>query len=158
MSGKVIPMDEWLQVFRDAAKECSTTFRFDSGAELEARADAPQRPGAYIAILSEQNSVHLGLTATPSGCRALARGLLGMRTADSPSDKDVVDSVSEVINILAGKVKSRLNGRDGKLHLGLPMFISEPIRVTDGTESAAADVKIGPLDCRLTVYRRPRAA
>jgi len=154
---KVIPIDEWLQVFRASTLELATSMlRFDGQAGAT-KSDEPGEPGAYIAILSPHNAVHLGLSARPANCRALARALLGLRTDQAVSEHDVVDGLSEVMNILAGKVKATMAGRDGQLHLGLPMFVANPIRST-GAETASAPVRLGPVECTLRVYRRQRAA
>jgi hypothetical protein len=164
MSGKrnVIPIDEWLKTFRAASDELAKhSLRFDPQPDPAARAassEEPGEPGAYIAILSPNNAVHLGLSATPARCRALARALLGMRHTETLSESDVVDGLSEVMNILAGKVKASMAGRDGQLHLGLPMFVANPIRSGGESESASADVRLGPVECTLRVYRRQRAA
>ena len=158
MAAKVIPIQEWLTSFRDAANELAkSSLRFDANTPA-ANDETPSPSGAYIAILSEKNSVHLGLCAAPSQCRALARGLLRMRHDEELSERDVVDGVSEVMNILAGKVKSQMAGRDGQLQLGLPMFIAQPIQPAGDMETTAADVKLGPVVAKLLVYRRKRAA
>ena len=163
MSGKakVIPIDEWLQVFRASTLElASSMLRFDApaAAAKSAKPEEPGEPGAYIAILSPHNAVHLGLSARPANCRALARALLGLRTDQAVSEHDVVDGLSEVMNILAGKVKATMAGRDGQLHLGLPMFVANPIRSGAESESTSAEVRVGPVECTLRVYRRARAA
>ena len=160
MSGKrnVIPIDEWLKTFRAASDELAKhSLRFDAQGQ-PAAADEPGEPGAYIAVLSPHNAVHLGLSATPARCRALARALLGMRHTEPLSERDVVDGLSEVMNILAGKVKASMAGRDGQLHLGLPMFVANPIRSSGDSESASLPVRLGPVECTLRVYRRQRAA
>ena len=157
MDAPVIPIQEWLSAFREAADDvAASAMRFDEA--CASRKDSPHRPGAFIALLSDRNSVHVGLTASPDGCRALARGLLGLRTDQEIDEADVMDGVSEVMNIVAGKVKSRMSGRDGKLRLGLPMFLPNPASAGQGAESASADIKIGPVDCRLVVFRSARAA
>jgi hypothetical protein len=114
--------------------------------------------GTYIAVLGEANSMHLGIVTTPGGCEALARGLLGMRSSEELSEKDAVDGMSEVMNIVAGKVKSRLSDRDHGLRLGMPIFMKEPIESREGMEHVSADVHIGPVPCRLLVFRPKRAA
>jgi hypothetical protein len=158
MTPKVIPIDEWLKTFRGAADELArTSLRFDAGSPAAKDAEDGE-PGAYIAVLSPNNAVHLGLSASPAHCRALARALLGLRRDEALSEADVVDGVSEVMNILAGKVKAGMAGRDGQLHLGLPMFVQSPVRASAGSEAAAAAVKLGPVECTLRVYRRQRAA
>jgi len=154
----VIPIEEWLDTLRAASDELAKhSLRFDVQGQ-PAAADEPGEPGAYIAVLSPHNAVHLGLSATPARCRALARALLGMRHTEPLSERDVVDGLSEVMNILAGKVKASMAGRDGQLHLGLPMFVANPIRSSGGSETASAPVRLGPVECTLRVYRRQRAA
>ena len=119
--------------------------------------DEPQC-GTYIAVLGDANSMHLGIVTTPLGCQALARGLLGMRSSEEISEKDAVDGMSEVMNIVAGKVKSRLSEHDHGLRLGMPIFMKQPIEEREGMERVAADVTIGPVPCRLLVFRPKRAA
>ena len=156
--GKVIPIQEWLDTLRAASAELAkSSLRFDPHQPPPAPAESGE-PGAYIAILSPHNAVHLGLSARPAQCRALARALLGLRTDQPVSEHDVVDGLSEVMNILAGKVKASMAGRDGQLHLGLPMFVANPIRSGGESEATSADVRVGPVDCTLRVYRRARAA
>jgi len=74
------------------------------------------------------------------------------------AEHDVVDGLAELMNILAGKVKASMSGRDGQLHLGLPMFVANPIRAGGDSETASEEVKLGPVECTLRVYRRQRAA
>ena len=164
MSGKasgqpnVIPLEEWLKTLRAASDELAKhSLRFDPQ-PAPATPEEAGEPGAYIAILSPHNAVHLGLSASPARCRALARALLGLRHTEPLSEHDVVDGLSEVMNILAGKVKASMAGRDGQLHLGLPMFVANPIRSGADSESTSAPVRLGPVECTLRVYRRQRAA
>jgi hypothetical protein len=164
MSQEIIPIQEWMKTFRGAADDLArTSLRFDPSSSSSkptkpAKPVEPGEPGAYIAILSPNNAVHLGLSAGPVQCRALARALLGLRHDEELSESDVVDGLSEVMNILAGKVKASMSGRDGQLHLGLPMFVPNPVRAGGGSEAVTADVQLGPVDCTLRVYRRQRAA
>ena len=154
----VIPIEEWLKTLRAASDELAKhSLRFDPQPGPGAL-EEPGEPGAYIAILSPHNAVHLGLSATPARCRALARALLGLRHSEPLSEHDVVDGLSEVMNILAGKVKASMAGRDGQLHLGLPMFVANPIRSSGDSESTSEQVRLGPVECTLRVYRRERAA
>lgn len=158
MPAKIIPIQEWLNTFRSAADELArSSLRFDPN-PAPARPTESGEPGAYITILSEHNAVHLGISATPAECRALARALLGLRHDESLSDRDAVDGLSEVMNILAGKVKASMAGRDGHLQLGLPMYVQDPIRAGNGSEAVEVATKLGPVGCTLRVYRRKRAA
>ena len=78
-------------------------------------------PAAYVAILGDRCSMHLGIASSMEGCRALVRALLGVRQRDPITDTEVVDGMSEILNIAAGKVKSRMVVRDGSLKLGLDL-------------------------------------
>ncbi|MGH7741074.1 MAG: chemotaxis protein CheX [Candidatus Eiseniibacteriota bacterium] len=187
MSSKTIPIGEWLLSLRQAADDLlHTSLRFEKDAAAEAAersggkrapargkaaapkksgpraaatpASADEQHGAYIAVLGEANAMHLGLTTSPDGCRALARGLLGMRSTEELSEKDAVDGVSEVMNIIAGKVKSTMSDRDHSLRLGMPIFMQQPIQVREGLERVEADVMIGPVPCTLMVFRMKQAA
>lgn len=154
MTDGPLPLGSWLEAFRHAADELGRiSLRFDTRTPAQ-EADDGSRPGAYIAVLSEHDSVHLGLTASPAHCRVLARGLLGLRHGEAIADKDVIDGVSEVMNILAGKVKSQMSGHDGQLRLGLPMFIATPIQPAGDMEHVCESIAIGPVACELRVYRR----
>ena len=176
---KVIPFQEWLVTVRGAADELArTSLRFDPGAAgaagaagaraAKAAGSAPKvepkpsaedgEPGAYIAVLSPNNAVHLGISARPAQCRALARALLGLRHDEAISESDMEDGVAEVMNILAGKVKASMAGKDGQLYLGLPMFVANPVKAGADAEAGSLEVKLGTVECTLRVYRRKRAA
>lgn len=165
MSAKVIPLQRWLQCFQDATRDLvSVSMRFDDApapkgkAQPKAAAKPATPEGAYIAVLGQDASLHLGICASPDGFRTLARALMGVRRDQELSDQDVADGANEVMNILAGKVKSKMTGDDGSLRLGLPMFVSGEIQMTAGMEREVAEVAIGPVPCQLQVYRVRRAA
>jgi hypothetical protein len=156
MKQAAIEAQEWLDTFVLVAQEfASGSLRFD-GAAAPADMVLPKsgtNPAAYISVLSESNSMHLGLSAGMQGCRTLARAFLGIREKDGISEKDVVDAMSEILNILAGKVKSRLGPRDGSLRLGLPIFLVGQIQVTANMDRAVCDVEMGPVPCQLLVFK-----
>lgn len=159
MSTATIEVQEWLDCLTDVAQEfASGSLRFDGGAMAnDPTAKSGTRPAAYISILSETNSMHLGVATSMQGCRTLTRAFLGVREKDAISEKDVVDAMSEILNIVAGKVKSRLATRDKSLKLGLPIFITGQIQVTDNMERAVANVELGPVPCQLLVFRNKKS-
>jgi len=160
VAAKVIKIQEWLDCFKEATNDlANSSLRFDGVPPRETPAKGEQaNPGTYIAIMTDSSSMHLGITSTPQGVRVLARGLLGLRQDQELSDQEAVDGVSEMMNIVAGKVKSKMATRDGTLQLGLPMFVQTPIQVNEQMERASADVTIGPVACQLLVFRNRRAA
>jgi hypothetical protein len=160
MSTATIELHEWLTCFDEVARDFAEHhLRFDPAAPYEEGAsNGAATPAAYVAILGERCSIHLGVAATTVGCQALARAFLGIRGRDPLSDHDVVDGMNEILNILAGKVKSRMSPRDGSLKLGLPMFVAGAVGHGDGIERATGDVALGRVPCRLLVFRQSRSA
>lgn len=159
MSATTIDLQEWLDCLARVTSEYATKhLRFDATAAApEAARGGVPRPAVYVAILGATSSMHLGLTTSQDGARILARAFLGLRGREEVADRDVVDGMSEILNILAGKVKSRMSARDGSLRLGLPMFVSGAVGHGDGTERAVADVTMGPVPCQLHVFRQNRS-
>ncbi len=160
MDSTQMSMKDWMDVFRQATQEvAASALRFDGGAAAAPAVKDPGAPyGAFISIAGEQASMHLGLSSTQEGCRAVARSLLGMRTAVAITDEEVGDAVSELMNIIAGKVKSKVSDRDQSLRLGLPMFMKGEIQVGGGLERQGAEIQLGPIACQLQVFRRTRPA
>lgn len=165
MSIATIELKDWLEALTEVVRDyAARSLRFDgkpSVAPLPPAASngegAEPPPAAYVAILGERCSMHLGIASSMEGCRALVRALLGIRQRDDISDGEVVDGMSEILNIAAGKVKSRMVVRDGTLKLGLPIFVNGQVGLGESTERASADVLVGPVPCRLLVYRRTRS-
>lgn len=159
MSTATIELKDWLEALTEVVRDyAGRSLRFDGTPLVSANGDGASdvQPAAYVAILGERCSMHLGIASSMDGCRALVRALLGMRQRDSITDTEVVDGMSEILNIVAGKVKSRMVARDGSLKLGLPIFVQGQVGLGDSTEKANAEVRIGPVPCRLLVYRRVR--
>jgi len=157
METVTIELKEWLGALREVTRVfAASSLRFDGSAPADAPAILGPQPAAYIAVLGETSSIHLGISTTASGSRMLVRALLGMRQKEEIAEKDVVDGLSEILNILAGKVKSRMSSRDRTLKLGLPMFIVGQIQMSASMERAVADVSVGPVPCQLLVFRNRR--
>ncbi len=159
MSTATIDLQEWLTCLTDVANDLATNhLRFESSTEqADATIGAGVHPAVYVAILGSRNSMHLGLSATTAGCHALARAFLGLRGREDLTEREVIDGMSEILNILAGKVKSRMSTRDGSLKLGLPMFVAGTVGHGEGVERADHEVFLGPVPCRLHVFRQSRS-
>jgi hypothetical protein len=157
MSTATIELKDWLEALTEVIRDyAARSLRFDGTPAVSNGAAPGSEPAAYVAILGERCSMHLGIATSMEGCRALVRALLGLRQKDPITDTEVVDGMSEILNIAAGKVKSRMVVRDGSLKLGLPIFVQGQVGLGESTEKATAEVRIGPVPCRLMVYRRTR--
>jgi hypothetical protein len=158
MSTTTIELQEWLDCLTHVTNDYAAHhLRFDTSAPAPA-ASTPgsPRPAVYVAILGAKISMHLGLVTSVEGAQALTRAFLGVRSQGAIAERDIVDGMSEILNILAGKVKSRMTARDGSLRLGLPMYVSGAVGHGDGIERAVADVTLGPVPCQLHVFRQHR--
>ena len=154
-----IALQEWVKQMQDVSGELGRgALKFDSRRVVRLPASKKEGVGSYISVLSAFDSMHLGLVTSSAGCRVLARGLHHAPGDEEMSDSEVVDGVNELVNILAGKVKARMVGRDGTLRLGLPMFLTSPVRLTDSMEVCEGVTEVGPVECRLMVFRNRRAA
>ena len=159
MSRERIGLEEWIEQMKSVTQELARgALHFDIARPVRLPAAKKEVVGSYISVLSAFDSMHLGVLSSSAGCRAIARGLLRVPADESLSDSEVVDGVNEFVNIVAGKVKARLVGRDGTLRLGLPMFLTAPVRLTDRMEQADGVARVGPVECRVVVVRDRRAA
>ena len=111
MTTTTIDLHEWLDSLSGVAVHYAANhLRFDrSVPPPEVMQPGTPRPAVYVSVLGARSSMHLGLSTTPDGARALARAFLGLRGPEQLADRDVVDGLSEILNILAGKVKSRMS-------------------------------------------------
>ncbi len=157
-------LDRWTEI----AKHCFMTVSSSALGLEPAPQDEAQRPdhgvcGSVLSLSSEQNTTCVGLSSTADGCRRLAGAMLGMDAAEleSLSPEDVQDSIGELVNILAGALKTALAAEDGALSLGLPLFIEGawgPIRRTQGRH---VEFSVGEVPCVLSLLvgtHHPRAA
>lgn len=147
-------IDEWLERFETEAREyASHHLRFDPRAATP-RADPGAAQGAvYVAVLSDRTSIHLGLSTSRQACGTLARALLGARQSQDLSEAEIIDGMSEILNILAGKVKSKMSDSNGRYRLGLPIFVDGQAAVGAAMERAVSTLTLGPVTCQLMVFR-----
>jgi hypothetical protein len=138
----------------DASTELALSLGID-GVELLGWHDVPPTgmAGAYIPLLAEDQTLQLALLASPAGCADLARLLLGMEPGESVSDADIADAVGELVNIVAGGVKQRMQEATGGLRLGLPVFIHGYVQPTQQLEVSLASARIGEVDAHLMALR-----
>ena len=150
----VAAVSDWVAAMADASTELALSLGMD-GVELLGWHDVPPTgmAGAYIPLLGEDQTLQLAMLATPDGCADLSRLLLGLEPADEVSDADVADAVGELVNIVAGGVKQRMQDSAGLLRLGLPVFIHGYVQRTQQLEIALASARIGTVDAHLMALR-----
>jgi hypothetical protein len=120
-------LTDWMDLAADAATEIAT------GALGAASTQWQRRPGltlpddlwgVYIPLMTEGDSVQLGLLGRRDVCAHLAKSLLGMGPEESlDDDSTVFDAVGEVTNLVAGGVKVRAAAQIN-VKLGLPLALA----------------------------------
>jgi CheY-specific phosphatase CheX len=145
---------EFLEAFLASAHELATSaLGFDASEELRRYNSLPtSSESAYIAMVGERTSVQLGLTTNAEGCRLLARAILalGEDEGDLPP-ADVADAMGEISNILAGRIKTLVASTETSINLGIPIFLHGHLEVSEGTDIAAADMRLGPVPVTVLV-------
>ena len=147
-------VSDWVAAMADASTELALSLGID-GVELLGWHDVPPTgmAGAYIPLLGEDQTLQLALLATPEGCADLSRLLLGLEPSDEVADADVADAVGELVNIVAGGVKQRMQDQAGVLRLGLPVFINGYVQRTQQLEIALASARMGDVGVHLMALR-----
>jgi hypothetical protein len=147
-------VSDWVAAMADASTELALSLGMD-GVEVLGWHDVPPTgmAGAYIPLLAEDETLQLALLSSPAGCADLARLLLGMESDEAVSDADIADAVGELVNIVAGGVKQRMQDAAGALRLGLPVFIHGYVQPTQQLEVSLASARIGEVDTHLMALR-----
>ena len=147
-------VSDWVAAMADASTELALSLGID-GVELLGWHDVPPTgmAGAYIPLLAEDQTLQLALLSSPAGCADLSRLLLGMDAEDEVSDADIADAVGELVNIVAGGVKQRMQDAAGGLRLGLPVFIHGYVQPTQQLEVSLASARIGTVEAHLMALR-----
>jgi Chemotaxis phosphatase CheX len=94
--------------------------------------------GAYVPLVAAGCQVQIGVVAEWGACQALARALFGMEAgAELEADSDVSDALGEIANMVAGRVKARMNERAPGLVTGLPLCVAGHVEPSAGAEQAS---------------------
>ncbi len=131
---------------------------FEDVRAIEVRQDLPSGVvGAHVALVGERTCCQIGLVSTPNGCQRLAKAFLEIHAA-TPGllPGDLVDAVGEIVNIVAGCVKTRMAPSDPTLRIGLPVFVSGVLEPSGAFVTEVARLLIGDVDAHLVVARAVR--
>lgn len=76
-----------------------------------------------VNLLHDEGSWELGLYGDRTSCISLARAILGMEADEEPEDGEVVDALGEIVNMVAGSMKTHLGtSASGEIHISSPTF------------------------------------
>ncbi len=156
MSVTTATTQDWLDTVVAASKELAETALGFDGVEVMGMRETqvPTTGSALIALVGEESSVQIGLTSDNEGCQQIARALLAMEPDEEDLEEaDVADAIGEVVNILAGQVKTEMSEKGFSLNLGFPIYVHGYVKKTDGMEMKIADVRMGSIPVSFLVLQ-----
>ncbi len=151
------PTDYWIQNLLGAAEELGTdALAFEDPMEVEPANSPPiESMTSCVAMLGDQNSIQLGVAASQEHCNIMVRSMLGMEDDEGPlSESDLSDAFGEIVNILAGSLKTRVDSTESTMVLGLPIVLWGRIEVPSNMEMGAALVRWGAVEATLFVLKK----
>jgi len=153
-------LDDWMNFAADAAAEIATSALGVASTRWQ-RAPGAALPddlcGVYIPLMTDGDSVQLGLLGRRDVCAQLAKSLLGMGPEETlDDDSTVFDAVGEVTNLVAGGVKVRAAAHVN-VKLGLPLALSGTVLPLTGEAFEHGLLQMDENDVWLVVAGAPPA-
>jgi CheY-specific phosphatase CheX len=108
--------------------------------------------GSFIQVVCVEGPVLLGITGTETTCDHLAKLMLGMEPDEELPESEAFDAVGEIMNIVAGSMKTKLADSVGLLELGLPVFLSGQLHAVGNIVVQNIEVTVGSDPCNLLVF------
>ncbi len=110
--------------------------------------------GAYISLVDGDVSVLLGMRGPSSACETLTRYMMAMDDDEEVADEDITGAIGEVMNIMAGVVKSEM--RQPTLRLGIPMVVSGRVTPAAQQETSCRVIQLGDARVEVLLLHRSR--
>jgi len=157
---KAKTLDIWLEKMAEATKEFSVTSLGlnEEAVKVNKSLNAPPKgmSGAYLTMVSLDDTLQLGMASNKNGCKSISGALMGMTGGEmnALSKEDIVDAMGEVVNIIAGMVKTKMDKINPKINIGLPVFLNGNIQPSHQQEAGAIEIKIGDVETQIVVIRR----
>ena len=144
MTTPIITIQEWINASKEAVEEvASSVLGLEKAETLSVGTKIPpELSGSCISLVSESGSVQIGLFTSTDGCISLGKAMMGMGPEEEFPESDIADAIGEVVNIIAGGIKRRLNSQV-PIQLGLPIFISGSVEAGEQQEIAVVEVRLG---------------
>lgn len=156
----VIPLHEWADATSGSMEEFAIgalgleTFTISASEAIADAADC----GGYIPLLTESESVQIGLATDLESCRRLSRLLLALEEEEpDPPLSEVRDAIGEIANIVAGSIKTRIASRQRgiEIKLGLPFFVHGRIAPVAGLSDTILRFEADGIRCDIHVMHLP---
>lgn len=152
--------DVWLTALTEATSELAeTTLEMQSvSVATETTETTENLSGAYLSLIGDSDAVQVGIASDKDGCSKLARALLMMEDDEELSEEDMIDALGEIVNIVAGSVKTMVSKAGESMTLGLPIVVRGQVLPTIGAHVAAVKVLIGSIPAQLIVLQKGRTS
>lgn len=155
MTSEQMPIDSWLDQLADVAKEVAASTLSTEAFEIRDRTHGipKELAGSWIAMVGDECSAQVGICSNQSGAKRLAGMMLGMGPDEELDDEGTADAVCELINVMAGVLKSRVSAQMAHFKLGIPVFFQGSLSVSGGTEAGSLQVCIDSIPVHLLVLK-----
>lgn len=157
---KTRTIDTWLEMMAEATKKFSViSLGLEEGAvQMSKPVNTPPKglSGAFLTMVSLDDTLQLGMASNKNGCKSISGALMGMtpRQMEALSNEDIVDAMGEVVNIIAGMVKTKMENINPRINIGLPVFLTGNIEPSHQQEAGAIEIKIGDVKTQIVVIRQ----
>lgn len=151
-----LAITEWLVELEGAMLEVATAALGFPDAEIIEKGlkVTDNLGGAYLSLTGDIDTVQIGVTTDPEGFQRIAKALLGMEPTDEDlTAPDMADAVCEVVNVLAGIIKRRIQGKLSRLALGLPIFVRGGVQTTDRMSIIASKFRFGDILASIVIIQ-----
>lgn len=83
--------------------------------------------GSYLPLNCGEDLIEVGFMSSEDVLRVIVKRMLELSGEEDLPRDDMIDATKEIINIISGGIKCRLNEKvDGGILLGLPSFSEKP--------------------------------
>jgi chemotaxis protein CheX len=130
----------------EGAKEVFETMVFMSLVRSE-QSEGILSDGTLLGSITFKGGIEgcLGLCCSQVCARTIAANMLGLDSPEQVGEADISDALGEVVNMVMGAVKSRIQSETGNIEVSIPSVVSgRDLRSTlgEGTIRIVAQVKI----------------
>lgn len=151
-----VTLQDWIEATAHATLDLAPTLGYPGGRVTRFLGRPSEHHGACIPMISDIDCWQIGFVADVDTCQELGRALLGMRSTQRDlGPEDLADAIGELVNLLAGGVKTRIIDRKPTVRLGLPVLLPADgdIRIVRHQEVRCAELQLGPTLTQLIVFR-----
>lgn len=151
-----VALTDWVEALVAAANQLALeSLGFEEGEVVKTESSLRSLvSGSLIALVGNQHSVEVGLCATADNCVSLARAFLGMEPEDEElSRADLDDALGEMVNVLAGALKARMDGRVPAMQLGLPIVFQGVLGASTNAEVMVVHIKWQDVEAQTVLIR-----